>query len=141
MVKRSKNLNKEERLSRFLYPRPPLLRNFTKEIGKFKVKVKGLNQNPLTAAAPPAEGLNAGAFFGASPVVASALDLRVGRDPFADRIENNMRFESNQVKAEVFTLQKTGGFYFALTKRPKDLTLTALAFIIPSMMLLPITAF
>jgi len=35
-------------------------------------------------------GLSADVFFGASPVVASALDLRVGRDPFADRIQTNM---------------------------------------------------
>ncbi len=35
-------------------------------------------------------GLNADAFFGASPVVASVLDLRVGRDPFTDRIQTNM---------------------------------------------------
>ena len=35
-------------------------------------------------------GLSADAFFGASPVVASALDLRVERDPFADRIQTNM---------------------------------------------------
>jgi hypothetical protein len=36
-----------------------------------------------------ARGLNADAFFGASPVVASALDLRVRRDPFTDRIQTN----------------------------------------------------
>ena len=43
-------------------------------------------------------GSVADAFFGASPVVASALDLRVGRDPFADRIQTNMRLFSARPK-------------------------------------------
>ena len=50
-----------------------------------------------------------------APVVAPALDLRIGRDPFADQIEPNMRSVFYQVKPEVSTLQKTGSFYFALT--------------------------
>ena len=46
-------------------------------------------KNPLMTAFAT-RGLSADAFFGASPVVASALDLRVERDPFADRIQTNM---------------------------------------------------
>jgi hypothetical protein len=61
-------------------------------------------------------GLSADAFFGASPVVASALDLRVGRDPFADHIQTNRHFFSARPKPDISTLQRIGHFYFALTR-------------------------
>src|SRR5260370_16360068 len=60
-------------------------------------------------------GLSADAFFGASPVVASALDLHVGRDPFADHIQTNRLFFSARPKPDISTLQRIGHFYFPLT--------------------------
>jgi hypothetical protein len=69
---------------------PPKLHQ---RIGRVKVKVK-TKINRLKSKPSDDDfatrGLSADAFFGASPVVASALDLRVGRDPFADRIQTNM---------------------------------------------------
>ncbi len=62
-------------------------------------------------------GLSADAFFGASPVVASALDLHVGRDPFADHIQTNRHFFPARPKPDISTLQRIGHFYFALTDK------------------------
>ena len=92
---------------------PPKLHQ---KICHFKVKIKGSKPKPsdddLVFAT---RGLHADAFFGASPVVASALDLRIGRDPVADRVELNMCSDSDRVEPELSTLQKTGSFYFAST--------------------------
>jgi hypothetical protein len=62
-------------------------------------------------------GLDADAFFGASPVVASALDLRLGRDPSADRPHCNTTLGWHSPKPELLTLQKSGTSHFALTGR------------------------
>jgi len=53
-------------------------------------------------------------FFGASSV-ASALDLRRGRDPVTDRSQSSMGVTPDPSKPELSTLQKTGTFYFAAT--------------------------
>lgn len=67
-------------------------------------------------------GSDADAFFGASPVVASALDFRLGRDPLADRRQYNTAVGSHLQKPELFTLQKSGTFHFALTNGESLLT-------------------
>jgi hypothetical protein len=100
--------------SRWIYPRPPLLRNFTKEIHGVKVK-PSKPKPPDGDFVAATRGLSADAFFGASPVVASALDLRVGRDPFADHIQTNRHFFSARPKPDISTLQRIGHFYIALT--------------------------
>ena len=87
--------------SRFLYPRLPL--------GDF-TKVDAIQkQNP-----PTSVGGFAAVYFGASPV-ASALDLRLGRDPSADRFHTNMPSSSVWSKPDISTLQRIGHFYLALT--------------------------
>ncbi len=68
-------------------------------------------QNPLTALA--IRGFEAD-FFGASPV-ASALDLRTGRNPAADQPDTNMHLFPARSKQDISTLQRIGHFYFALT--------------------------
>ena len=85
----------------FHSPRPPLLQGSTKESMSSKPKP---SDGDFVAAI---RGSVADAFFGASPVVASALDRRVGRDPFADRIQTNMHLFLSQAKI--------GHFYFALS--------------------------
>ncbi len=90
--------------SRCIYPRPPL-RDFTKIDGLQK-------QNP-----PTEVGGFAAVYFGASPV-ASALDLRLGRDPSADPFHSNRPSSSAWSKPDISTLQRIGHFYFALTREP-----------------------
>jgi hypothetical protein len=76
---------------------------------------------------PPARDLSQGVqglsrhFFGASSV-ASALDLRGGRDPAADREQSITAFLADRPKEELSTLQRRGTFYFALTGRFCSLT-------------------
>ena len=98
--------------SRWIYPRPPLLRNFTKEIHGVKVKPSKPPDGDFVAAT---RGLSADAFFGASPVVASALDLRQERDLPADRIQTNTHLFSARLKPDISTWQRIGHFYLALT--------------------------
>src|SRR5258708_17519281 len=88
--------------SRCIYPRPPL-RDFTTIDGLQK-------QNP-----PTEVGGFAAVYFGASPV-ASALDLRLGRDPSADPFHSNRPSSSAWSKPDISTLQRIGHFYFALTR-------------------------
>ena len=65
--------------SRSLAQGPPLLTDFTKEMPLFfALKSKTLRGR---RAPPAAEGCIADAFFGASPVVASALGIRSGATP------------------------------------------------------------
>jgi hypothetical protein len=98
-------------------PRPPLLRNFTQEIHVVKVKVKTSKAKPPDGDFVAAtRGLRADAFFGASPVVASALDLRQERDLPAERTQINTHLFSARPKPDISTLRRIGHFYFALTE-------------------------
>jgi hypothetical protein len=69
--------NRARRSSRWILPRPPLLRDSTKEREIGKPKTKPSAGDCLAASG----GLVADAFFGASPVVASALGVHARRDP------------------------------------------------------------
>jgi hypothetical protein len=59
-------------------------------------------------------GLVADAFFGASPVVASALGIRLGATP-RGRIHLNIHPSALLRKADISTLLGIGHFYFAAT--------------------------
>jgi hypothetical protein len=59
-------------------------------------------------------GSVADAFFGASPVVASALGIRSGATP-CGRNQTNMPSADLRPKPELLTLHKSGTFHFALT--------------------------
>jgi hypothetical protein len=61
----------------FNRPRPPLLEDFTKESEMGTPKTKPSEGDSVATS----EGLLADAFFGASPVVASALGIRLGATP------------------------------------------------------------
>ena len=97
------------RSSRLICPRPPL-RDFTKRIW-LKQNLK--KPNPLMDELTRGFGVSADS-FGASPV-ASALDLRFGRDPDADPSQSNMSLLPPPSKPELSTLHRIGTFYFALT--------------------------
>ena len=71
------------------------------------------NQNPLEKILTRGFRISAD-FFGASPV-ASALDLRLGRDPDTDRIYLITPSSLPPSKQDLSTLQRIGHFYFALT--------------------------
>jgi len=107
--------------SRWIYPRPPLLENFTKEIHNVKVK-PSKPKPPDGDVVAVTRGLSADAFFGASPVVASALDLRQERDLPADRIQTNTHLFSARPKPDISTWQRIGHFYLALTRWKNFLT-------------------
>ena len=72
------------------------------------------NQNPLRKVLTRGFRISAD-FFGASPV-ASALDLRLGRDPDTDRIYVITPSCLPPSKQDLSTLQRIGHFYFALTE-------------------------
>ena len=91
-------------------PRPPLLRGFTKEKGIAKSTPKAKPSDGVAAT----RGSVADAFFGASPVVASALGAAPGAIP-AQLIEPIIGGSGNYPKPELSTLLGTGTFYFALT--------------------------
>ena len=91
-------------------PRPQLLRGFTKEKGNAK-STSGTKPSDGIAAT---RGSVADAFFGASPVVASALGTAPSATP-ARLIEPTMGDSGNDSKPELSTLLGTGSFYFALT--------------------------
>jgi hypothetical protein len=59
-------------------------------------------------------GSVADAFFGASPVVASALGIRLGATPHG-RFHPNIQPSALPRKADISTLLGIGHFYFALT--------------------------
>jgi hypothetical protein len=61
-------------------------------------------------------GFATDAFFGASPVVASALGIRSGATPCGPD-QTNMPSKIKRTKPELLTLQKTGSFHFALTRK------------------------
>ncbi len=100
---------KAARRSFALYsPRPQLLRDFTKETGGGKTKPSGVELLAVTG------GLIADAFFGASPVVASALGIRSGATP-RGRIHTTTPSPAGPSKQDISTLLGIGHFYFALT--------------------------
>jgi hypothetical protein len=91
----------------FYSPRPPLLRDFTKEI-------ICSNTKPSEGDFVAGRGLIADAFFGASPVVASALGIRSGATP-CGRVHTNTPPLNCPSKQDISTLLGIGHFYFALT--------------------------
>ena len=98
----------------FSSPRPSLLRDFTKES-----MISLLKPKPSGGHWVSTRGLFADAFFGASPVVASALGIRLGATP-RGRIHLNIHPSALLRKADISTLLGIGHFYFALTGKPKD---------------------
>ena len=62
----------------------------------------------------PLRGFCADAFFGASPVVASALGIRLGATP-RGRFDSNTHFRAARRKVTFLLCRKRGHFYFALT--------------------------
>jgi hypothetical protein len=97
----------------FYSPRPPLLRDFTKEMVKSKSKPKKTKPSDGDCFGAT-RGLDADAFFGASPVVASALGIRSGATP-RGRIHSNTHPSALRHKEDISTWQKRGHFYLALT--------------------------
>src|ERR1035437_261792 len=94
----------------FHSPRPPLLRGSTKESMTSKPKP---SDGDFVAAI---RGSVADAFFGASPVVASALGIRSGATP-RGRHQRTTAPPSRLSKQDISTLLGIGHFYFALTPR------------------------
>ena len=93
----------------FLSPRPLLLRDFTKESRGCSLKPKPSGSNSA------ARGLSvADAFFGASPVVASALGIRLGATP-RGRFHSSPSLSTLLRKPDISTWQRLGHFYLALT--------------------------
>jgi hypothetical protein len=102
---------KPARRSFALYsPRPQLLRDFTKERVTSTSNSKPSAGDLLAAT----RGLMTDAFFGASPVVASALGVRSGATPHG-RIHITMPPPAGPSKQDISTLLGIGHFYFALT--------------------------
>ena len=93
----------------FHSPRPQLLGGFTKESMGSKPKPSA---GDFVAAI---RGSVADAFFGASPVVASALGIRSGATP-RGRHQRTMDPPGHPSKQDTSTLLGIGPFYFALTR-------------------------
>jgi hypothetical protein len=92
----------------FYSPRPQLLKGFTKESLLSKTKPSDGDFRAAT------RGLWTDAFFGASPVVASALGIRSGATP-RGRIHSKPSPSALPRKEDISTLLGIGHFYFALT--------------------------
>jgi hypothetical protein len=92
----------------FYSPRPQLLKGFTKESLLSKTKPSDGDFRAAT------RGLWTDAFFGASPVVASALGIRSGATP-RGRIHSKLSPSALPRKEDISTLLGIGHFYFALT--------------------------
>ena len=92
----------------FKSPRPQLLKGSTKESTRSKSKP---SDGDFIAAI---RGSGADAFFGASPVVASALGIRSGATP-RGRIHFKPAPSALLRKEDISTLLGIGHFYFALT--------------------------
>ena len=92
----------------FHSPRPQLLKGPTKESMSSKPKP---SDGDFVAAI---RGSVADAFFGASPVVASALGIRSGATP-RGRIHSKPHPSALPRKQDISTLLGIGHFYFALT--------------------------
>jgi len=93
----------------FSSPRLQLLRDSTKESRIFFLKPKPSGNDSVVT-----RGSVTDAFFGASPVVASALGIRLGATP-RGRIHLNIHPSALLRKADISTLLGIGHFYFALT--------------------------
>ena len=96
----------------FHSPRPQLLKGPTKESMSSKPKP---SDGDFVAAI---RGSVADAFFGASPVVASALGIRSGATP-RGRIHSKPHPSALPRKEDISTLLGIGHFYFALTQRTR----------------------
>ena len=92
----------------FQSPRPQLLKGLTKESMSSKPKP---SDGDFVAAI---RGSVADAFFGASPVVASASGIRSGATP-RGRIHSKPHPSALPRKEDISTLLGIGHFYFALT--------------------------
>ena len=92
----------------FKSPRPQLLKGSTKESVTSKPKP---SEGDFVATL---RGSLADAFFGASPVVASALSIRSGATP-RGRIHSKPHPSALPPKEDISTLLGIGHFYFALT--------------------------
>ena len=90
-------------------PRPQLLKGFTKESGGLFIKPKPSDGDRVAT-----RGSVADAFFGASPVVASALGIRLGATP-RGRFHCKPSPSALSRKEDISTLPGIGHFYFALT--------------------------
>src|ERR1035437_1863758 len=97
----------------FHSPRPPLLKGSTKESMTSKPK-------PSDGDFAAIRGSVADAFFGASPVVASALGIRLGSPP-RGRHQRTTDPPGRLSKQDISTLLGIAHFYFALT-RPQQPT-------------------
>ena len=97
----------------FHSPMPQLLKGPTKESMSSKPKP---SDGDFVAAI---RGSVADAFFGASPVVASALGIRPGATP-RGRIHSKPHPSALPRKEDISTLLGIGHFYFALTPRLRD---------------------
>src|ERR1035437_9523451 len=93
----------------FHSPRPPLLKGSTKESMTSKPK-------PSDGDFAAIRGSVADAFFGASPVVASALGIRLGSPP-RGRHQRTTDPPGRLSKQDISTLLGIGHFYFALTRQ------------------------
>ena len=112
----SRNKKQEERRAKparrcfaFKSPRPRLLKGSTKESMRSKPKP---SDGDFVAVI---RGSIADAFFGASPVVASALGIRPGATP-RGRIHSKPHPSALPRKEDISTLLGIGHFYFALTR-------------------------
>ena len=94
----------------FYSPRPLLLRDFTKESMILFLKPKPSDGDFIGLT----RGSVADAFFGASPVVASALGIRLGATP-RGRLHCKPSPSTLRRKEDISTLLGIGHFYFALT--------------------------
>jgi hypothetical protein len=105
---KERRANAARRSLAFYRPRPRLLRGSTKESMPSKPKPSDGGSFTTT------RGSVADAFFGASPVVASALGIRSGATP-RGRFHCKPSPSALPRKEDISTLLGIGHFYFALT--------------------------
>jgi hypothetical protein len=98
----------------FYSPRPPLLRGSTKESMRSKLKPSQKPKPSEGDRVTTLRGSVADAFFGASPVVASALGIRLGATP-RGRHQRTTASPGPGSEWDISTLLGIGHFYFALT--------------------------
>ncbi len=111
-IKRSAGQNRPGDLSRFIAQG---LRS--SETSPKKGRFENQKQNPLRLLSTVhLRGSFADAFFGASPVVASALGIRSGATP-RGQIHSKPTPSALRRKEDISTLLGIGHFYFALTAR------------------------
>jgi hypothetical protein len=108
---KERRANTARRSLAFYSPRPQLLGGITKESMILFLKPKPSDGDFVAAT----RGSVADAFFGASPVVASALGSRSGATP-RGRIHPKPSPSALRRKEDISTLLGIGHFYFALTR-------------------------